>query len=82
MNRAMTAQATRNETRKPVPTTSHWSNDRCSPPFKSEYADAAIIVGIARKNENSAATERDAPNSMAPMMVAADREVPGIMARH
>jgi len=45
-------------------------------------AVAPAIVGIARKKENSAAAPRDKPRSIAPIMVAADREVPGIMARH
>ncbi len=40
------------------------------------------MVGIARKNENSVAALRERPNSRPPMMVAPDREVPGIIARH
>jgi len=52
------------------------------PVFKREYDEAATIVGIARKNENSAATSLEAPKSIAPMIVAADLNVPGIMERH
>ena len=39
---------------------------------------AANITGIARKNENSAAAERDRPSESAPMIVAPERETPGI----
>ena len=35
------------------------------------------ITGIDKKNENSAATKRDAPRRIAPKIVAPDREVPG-----
>ena len=41
-----------------------------------------MSVGTARKNENSVAARRDKPNSMPPMMVAPEREVPGISAKH
>ena len=44
-------------------------------------APAAISVGTARKNENSVAARRDRPNSMPPMIVAPDRDVPGISAK-
>ena len=40
------------------------------------------MVGIASQNENSAAERRSAPNSMAPTMVAPERDTPGTMARH
>ena len=38
------------------------------------------MVGIARKKENSAAVLRDRPKMTPPMMVAPEREVPGIIA--
>jgi len=41
-----------------------------------------MSVGTARKNENSVAAGRDKPKSMPPMMVAPEREVPGIRAKH
>ena len=41
---------------------------------------AAVIVGIARKNENSAAAGRSSPSIMPPTMVAPDRDTPGISA--
>ena len=40
------------------------------------------MVGMARKNENSAAARLSAPSSIAPTMVAPERETPGTMARH
>ena len=40
------------------------------------------MVGIASQNENSAAERRSAPSSMAPTMVAPERDTPGTMARH
>ncbi len=46
------------------------------------YAPAATSVGTARKKENSVAARRDSPNSNPPMMVAPEREVPGISAKH
>lgn len=39
---------------------------------------APNMVGIPRKKENSVATKREPPMSIAPKMVAPDREVPGI----
>ena len=38
------------------------------------------MMGMARKNVNSAAAVRLHPHSMPPMMVAPEREVPGMMA--
>ena len=40
------------------------------------------MVGIARKNENSAADRLSAPSSIAETMVAPERDTPGIIARH
>ena len=44
--------------------------------------NAPAMVGMARKNENSAAARLSAPISIAPTMVAPERDTPGIMARH
>ena len=82
MKPAITIHATRNETKKPVPVRNNSLELRCNPDFKIEYPVAATIVGIARKKENSTATIRDEPSIIAPIIVAADLEVPGIMARH
>ena len=43
---------------------------------------AATMVGIARKNENSAADRLSEPNSIADTMVAPERDTPGIIATH
>ena len=40
------------------------------------------MVGIASQNENSAAARRSAPSSIAPTMVAPERDTPGIIDRH
>ena len=37
------------------------------------------ITGIARKNENSAATPREQPRIIAPKIVEPERDVPGII---
>ena len=38
------------------------------------------MVGIAKKKENSVAARRDRPKNKPPIMVAPDRDVPGIIA--
>ena len=43
---------------------------------------AADIVGIARKKENSVAVLRFNPKHIPPIIVAPDLETPGIIARH
>ena len=82
MRNAIIAHATRNDTIKPTARTCHSVPVNDAPCLSREYPDAATMVGIARKNENSTAVARDAPNSMAPIIVAAERDVPGIIARH
>ena len=44
--------------------------------------DAANIIGIAKKNENSVAVFRSSPDIKPPMIVEADLETPGIKAKH
>ena len=44
------------------------------------WAKAAAIVGMARKNENSAAAGRSSPASIPATIVAPDRETPGMSA--
>ena len=46
--------------------------------LRSFKALAPNITGIARKNVNSAATYLDTPKSRPPMIVAPERDVPGI----
>ena len=82
MNTAITRSATIKETAKPVARTPAWWASILYPCFMRVYADAAHIVGTARKKENSAATSRDVPRRMAPIIVAAERDVPGTIARH
>ncbi len=48
------------------------------PNFTSFRRLAPNITGIARKNVNSAATVRDVPARIPPMIVDPEREVPGI----
>ena len=50
--------------------------------FNSSYAVAPPITGIAKKKENSVATVLGKPNNIPPIMVAPEREVPGIKAAH
>ena len=43
--------------------------------------NAATIVGMARKNENSAAARRSRPSAKPPKIVAPERDTPGISAK-
>ena len=43
---------------------------------------AANMMGTARKKENSVAASRDSPKIIPPMMVAPERDVPGISEKH
>ena len=57
----------------------------CGPTNRSAYLIsfnplAPSMTGIARKNENYAATVRVQPSITAPKIVAPDRDVPGISA--
>src|SRR5699024_961341 len=51
---------------------------KSNPNFNSLKALAPSIVGTARKKVNSAAATRETPMSKAPIIVAPDRDVPGI----
>ena len=44
--------------------------------------EAANIIGIAKKNENSVAVFRSSPDIRPPMIVDADLDTPGIKAKH
>jgi hypothetical protein len=46
--------------------------------FKTLSPDAPSIIGIAIKKENSAEAMRETPESIPPIMVEPEREVPGI----
>ncbi len=54
---------------------------KSKPNFTSFKRLAPNITGIPRKKLNSAAMGRVRPRSIAPRMVAPDREVPGIRAK-
>ena len=49
--------------------------------FKVLYTLAPNIVGIDKKKEYSAAIGREQPSTKAPMIVAPDLDVPGIVAK-
>ena len=50
--------------------------------FRAFRPLAPTMVGMAMKNENSAAAGRLTPRRIAPRMVEPDREVPGMRLRH
>lgn len=56
------------------------SNEKCPPLFIRSKPVAAAIVGTDRKKENSTIVFLLIPRIKPPMMVAAERETPGIMA--
>lgn len=78
----MTITETTNATTDPTPNTNHSNPENTNPAFNSFSKLAPSIVGIAKKNENSAATYLDAPSRVAPIIVEPDLDVPGISARH
>lgn len=51
---------------------------KLNPNLTNFRALAPNITGIDRKNEYSAATNREVPSIIAPRIVAPEREVPGI----
>ena len=78
----MEMRATTKETIKPIIKTNKLFASSNFPYLSKLQVEAATIVGIARKKENSVATNRVAPKAIAPIIVAADLEVPGINDRH
>ena len=72
---------TTKETNEPINNKLHSAKVKSKPAFTNFKALAPSMVGIARKKENSAATVREVPKSIAPIMVAPEREVPGIIAK-
>ena len=73
---AVTRATTKPVTNNPAP-----SRSICAAFLSKSYPEAASMVGIASKKEYSAATPRESPSTLPPMIVAAEREVPGIIAR-
>lgn len=71
---------TKKATTDPVNSTIHSKDENANPALSSFKALAPNIVGTARKNENSAATNLEVPNMTAPIIVEPDLDVPGINA--
>ena len=70
------------DTTKPIaisPATSFVMSSRLS---QKSRPNAPTMVGMARKNENSAAAFLSTPSSRPPTMVAPLRDTPGMMDRH
>ena len=76
----MEMRATINELINPVASTSHSLPEKLKPTDFRSSAVAASIVGTASKNENSVADTRSSPRSIAPTILEAERETPGITA--
>ena len=77
----MAKMETMKATKAPINNKLHSATEKAKPAFTSFKALAPSIVGMAKKKENSAATVREVPKIIAPIMVAPEREVPGIIAK-
>ena len=66
-----------NDTTNPAIRAMIWTVVKIRLDFSNANAVAASIVGIAKKNENSAAVTLDNPSIQPPIIVAAERENPG-----
>lgn len=71
-------KATMNEIIPPMNNGRIWVASKVFASLKSLYKVAAVIVGTARKNENSVASFLFIPRVRPPTMVAPDLETPGI----
>lgn len=80
MKNLMTTTETTKAVREPTNIINHSNPEKANPAFTSFSRLAPSIVGIARKNENSAAINLDVPKSKAPIIVEPDLEVPGTSA--
>ena len=60
----------------------HSIPEKWPPCFMSFKRLAPAITGTLKKKENSVAATLPTDSNMAPIMVAPEREVPGIKARH
>ena len=76
----MLNKATTNETRKPTARKPIWPVVKVDALLIISSPVAAAIVGMAKRKENSTIVFRFKPRDKPPMIVAADRETPGIMA--
>ena len=77
MNFSTTINATMNDMTNPIIKAMSCGIVIVRSDFKSANELAAIIVGIAKKKENSAAAMLDSPKIQPPIIVAAERENPG-----
>lgn len=66
-----------NEPINPVAISNHSLDVNAKFDFSKSYPEAANIVGIARRNENSTAVSLLAPKNIAPKIVEADLDTPG-----
>ena len=82
INVDITASADKYANRDPKSISIHWWDVKPPPNLRIFKVVAPNMVGTARKKENSLETVLEAPVSIPPMIVAADLDVPGIMARH
>ena len=78
------AHETRNDAAHPISSTESCVGESDAPPKAAYFTifnpDAPAMTGIARKNENSAASTRGTPIRVAPRIVEPERDVPGISA--
>ena|SRR3989344_3082387 len=76
----MLAMATKKEITNPMTKTQNWSFEKEFTFFTKSSPVAPSIVGTASKKENSTMVFLFKPVSNPPTMVAAERDIPGIIA--
>lgn len=81
INILMTITDTTKAVTEPTSMTNHSNPVKANPALSNLSRLAPSIVGIARKNENSAAINLDVPSRVAPIIVDPDLDVPGTRAR-
>ena len=82
MSQWTTTSAEKKDTTVPTASPGRLAATSCSRACQRSQTVAPKIVGIARKKENSVAAWRESPKMRPPMIVAPERLVPGIIARH
>lgn len=81
-NLSTAKSATIKDMTNPMPRACHSTGVMLEMPLWREKTVAPNMVGIARKKENSAAALAERPAARPPMMVEADRDMPGKRERH
>src|SRR4030043_1623789 len=76
----MLKRATIKDEINPIKSKMYSSNEKCPPLFIRSRPVAAAIVGTEKKKENSTMVFLLIPRIKPPIIVAAERETPGIMA--